>query len=371
MERRKEILVSFGAEKEEIEDLLTYNQNFFQKRENLYSFPLPDEAFIKAWENYLMEAKKIGVYNVLKKKLVQLQFPIEEGISQKEYYKAATRKGLAQDKVPESIGIELKTPEGLELYLYQTSAGKIPVIATKEREDFVTLVRALSHRNEPKKIPNSMGACMIKGYNNWDRIWSYKNKWLQENPEYDWEKDWSREFQKIVPQKHLYQDKIILLSYGFYSGIPAKEMGMSQEKWRQVSLIIRREHEATHYFTERVLGIARNNPLDELLADYMGIVAANDRFRADWFLKFMGLEIEGQYRKGGRLENYRGKPPLSEKSFAVLQKLVYQAALNLEVFDKSIGVDMRKKADGATSILLYLTKLTLEDLADGEALSNI
>ncbi|MEW9123133.1 MAG: hypothetical protein AB2421_10515, partial [Thermotaleaceae bacterium] len=187
----------------------------------------------------------------------------------------------------------------------------------------------------------------------------------------DAEKDWSIEFQKIIPQKHLYQDKIILLSDGFYSGISPEKMDMSQEEWRRLSLVIRREHEATHYFTERVLGSSRNNLLDEILADYMGITAANGSFRMDWFLKFMGLERVDKYRRGGRLENYRGKPPLTEKSFLVLQKLVWQAALNLEIFDKNIGANMRQKIDGDTNILLHLAKLTLEDLANGEALVTL
>lgn len=365
---RKEILISFGAEKDVIEELLAYNENIFQQKESQINFPLSDENFIETWEDYARKGKEKGAFHVLKEKLVQLSFPIEEGISQKESYRAATRRGVFIEERKESLGLQLKNPEGVEINLYQTAAGKIPIIATKEREDFVALLRALAYKNEPKEIPDSMGACMIKGYNNWDRIWSHQKKWLQDNPQCDSKKDWSIEFQRIVPQKHLYQDKILLLSHGFYSGISAEEMGMTQENWRQLSFIIRRDHEITHYFTERVFGIARNNLLDEILADYMGIVAAIGSFRADWFLKFMGLEKAGSYKRGGRLENYCGRPPLSEKAFKVLQKLVYEAAWNLEVFDKDLGIRMRKEEDGFTNILLYLAKFTLEELAYGEAL---
>ncbi|MEW9125221.1 MAG: hypothetical protein AB2421_21095, partial [Thermotaleaceae bacterium] len=94
MKKRKEILISFGAEELEIQELLAYNQNIFHQKEDSCSFPLPDELFLKTWEAYVSEAEKLRVCNVLKKKLVQFQFPIEEGISQKEYYKAVTRKGL-------------------------------------------------------------------------------------------------------------------------------------------------------------------------------------------------------------------------------------------------------------------------------------
>lgn len=67
-------------------------------------------------------------------------------------------------------------------------------------------------------------------------------------------------------------------------------MNLSQAEWRRLSITIRLEHECTHYFTYRVLGSMRNNLLDELIADYQGIVSAIGKYRADWFLRFMGLE---------------------------------------------------------------------------------
>lgn len=73
----------------------------------------------------------------------------------------------------------------------------------------------------------------------------------------------------------------------------------------------------------------RNNMRDELIADYQGIVAANGgRYRADWFLRFIGLEAFPEYRQGGRLQNYRGQPPLSDGAFKILQVLVKDAAEN-------------------------------------------
>ena len=74
----------------------------------------------------------------------------------------------------------------------------------------------------------------------------------------------------------------------------------------------------------------RDNLLDEIVADYMGTTAAAGRYRSDWFLRFMGLEPFPAYREGGRLQNYRGQPQLSEGAFGVLRALVKDIAENLQ-----------------------------------------
>jgi len=85
-------------------------------------------------------------------------------------------------------------------------------------------------------------------------------------------------------RKELYQDRFIILSSGPYSGVAAAEMGVPEDEWRRISLTIRLEHECAHYLTRQILGSMRNSLLDELIADFAGIVAATDRYRADWFL---------------------------------------------------------------------------------------
>jgi hypothetical protein len=106
----------------------------------------------------------------------------------------------------------------------------------------------------------------------------------------------------------------------------------------------------------------QNNLLDELIADYRGLVAALGYYRADWFLHFMGLESFPVYRQGGRMENYRGTPPLSERAFKILQALVKTAAENLERFDGKAFQSPRTLAEDISSFLA-LTTLTLEELA--------
>jgi hypothetical protein len=168
----------------------------------------------------------------------------------------------------------------------------------------------------------------------------------------------------MIPQKELYQDRLVLLSEGFYSNVPAEVMSLSTEEWRRLSLTIRLEHEGTHYLTLRLFSSMRNHLLDELIADYAGIVAACGHYRADWFLRFLGLEDFPRYREGGRLENYRGNPPLSEEAFRVLQALVKAAAENLERRYAEQLADYRTAAGWAQG-LMALYQGTLEELAVG------
>jgi hypothetical protein len=363
---RESILRDYGASILETEELLAYNQNVFDRSclKCSVKFPLFSEMHISIWERYTAEAKVVGTFEVLKQKLVQLQFPILEGISQTEAYRCATRKGIPVNDISEATGLILKQPEKLQLMMYQSLAGSIPVLLTSDRDDFVSLVQALTMRNEPLPVPASIGACAIAGFNNWDRIHSYRQKWEQ-NAANCSEASWAEEFQRIIPHKELYQDRFIILSDGPYSDIPAKDIGLKEAEWQRISITIRLEHECTHYFTHRLFNSMRNNVLDELIADYRGIVAAIGHYRADWFLRFMGLESFPNYREGGRLQNYRGQPPLSDGSFKILQALVKAAAENLERFDTEYTSELRSD-NKQPLMLIALTYLTLEELASQE-----
>jgi hypothetical protein len=228
------------------------------------------------------------------------------------------------------------------------------------REDFVLLVQALTMQNEPKLVPASMGACMVAGFNNWDRVRQYRQQWEANHPDHKSEAKWADEFKQLIPKKELYQDRFMILSQGPYSNVSAKELGLPEADWLRLSLTIRLEHECTHYFTRRLFNSMRNNLLDELIADYKGIVAATGRYWADWFLRFMGLESFAKYGGGGRLQNYRAS--LSEGSFKILQSLVISAARNIESFERQ-----QTNIINHTGMLTTLCCLTLEELASDEA----
>ena len=363
-ESRTRVLEQMGASKSEIAELLIYNKNVFKtdKFQLSQSFPAPPEPHITAWQKYAIQAKELGTDKVLKQIFIQLQFPILLGISKTNEYRAATLKGIFKDEIKNTDEIIFKEPEKLQIQIHESLAGLIPVIIAGNRQDFITLVQAITKRNEPQPIPNSMGACIVSGYNNWNRIYQYKNhRKAQQNDAAN--SDWSTEFKQLIARKDLYQDKFVILSNGNYSNIPATKLNLTETEWQNFSLKIRLEHECTHYFTRRFFDYMGNNLLDELIADYQGIVAAIGSYRADWFLHFVGLESFPNYRKGGRLENYRGEPPISEGAFKVLQDLVVRAAKNLEDFDKQLTHDSRTITNQIT-ILLHLSKLTLEELAN-------
>lgn len=352
------VLKGLNASPTEIEELLTYNRNPFNQ-DNLTRLKLPvaDEAFVPVWERYAVEAETRGLFNVLQENLIQLQFPIEAGISESEAYQSATRRGVFSEKLRGDQGVHLERPDTLRLTIYQSPAGNVPLLFTNHRPDFVALIQSLVLRNEPKPIPDSMGAQIVSGYNNWNRIMEYRKNWEVSNPD----GDWKEEFGRLIPQKELYQDTFIILSGNGYSGVPAGELGLTENEWRERSVIIRREHECTHYLTRRLFGCMRNNMLDELIADYTGIVKAFGSYRADIFLRFIGLENFLGSRPGGRIDNYRGQPPLSDGAFAILKQLMVQAACNLERFEKQ-----RLKTEtngGASTMIIALTSLTIEELA--------
>ncbi len=328
-EDRLQILASFGAAGPVAEELLGYTANDLSDVE-LPALPPAPEPHVPVWAEYAAEAGERGAWPVLRDRLVQLRFPVAEGISQTEVYRDATRKGIMPCGANAPAGLALRAPDRLRLWVHDSPAGPIPVLCPAERDDFVRLVQALSYRNEPRPVPASMGACLISGLNNWDRVRRYRELWEARRAETGSSATWAEEFRRLVPRKDQYQDRLIVLSEGDYSNVSAPDMGLPADEWRRLSLAVRLGHECTHYLTLRLFGRARNHLLDEVIADYAGLIAAAGRYRADWFLRFVGLEEYPRYRPGGRLENYRGEPPLSEKAFRVVQALVRAAADNLE-----------------------------------------
>jgi hypothetical protein len=363
------LLSALGASPSEVEELLAYNENRFDAsalRPGI-SFPLPDEPFVPVWERWAEEARERGAFAVLAEHLPQLRFPVRQGMSETEAYRAAVRKGVPPDELPEATGLEVEDPERIELVLYASPAGRIPLIIARGRQEFAAVLRALGKRNEPVPVPDAQGALMISGYGNWERIRELRRRWEAQDPEERESATWDDEMARILSRKELYQDRFILLSDGPYSAVPAADLGLGEAEWREASLAIRRDHECAHYFTRRLFGSMRNNLLDELIADYTGMTAATGRFRADWFLRFLGIVPE--YRPGGRVDIYRGDPPLSDGAFRVLHELIARAAANVERFD----VRFTGPRDAAERALLIsvLAALRLEEMAAEDGVERL
>lgn len=353
---RLEVLRRLGATEGEAAELLAYDRPAFARPAGALSLPLADEPFVAAWAGYAAEARRRGAWAVLRDRLPQLHFPIAAGISETPAYRAAVRRG---EPPPDGPGLRLEAPDTLRLFLPRTRAGRVPVIVAEHRADFEALVRAFVARGEPSPVSQSQGAVIVGGYNNWDRIATLRAAFERGELEAGGAATWTEAFAWVRERKELYQDCFILLSGGPYSGVPAAEMGMSEAEWRRVSLAIRLEHECAHYFTRRVLGAMRRSLHDELIADYAGIAVAAGRFRADWFLRFLGL-ADGNYRCGGRLEIYR--EGLSDGAFAVLQTLVRHAAAVVETVDGRLPPAWRTSA-GRARVMLALAETPVETLA--------
>ena len=280
---KRVFLKQFVKSEEAVEELLIYCENKFVSQNQVQDYSQNNE-FVKTWENYYCESQEIGVFKTLKKYLVQFQFPVEENISKTLDYKNVTLRGKPKQS---KTNLELNQPDQITLEIYDKPViGKVPVITVSNNKDFNTVICALSNKNEPKKIPSSMGASFIKGINNWDRIGRLKSTWLNENSSSTWNKFFK---ENIIPKPYLYKDNLIVLSTKKYSGIESIHIGVSENNWKNLSLIIRREHECAHLFTLQYYGCMANNIHDEIIADYAGITKATDRFNKEWFLYLYGI----------------------------------------------------------------------------------
>lgn len=336
----------------------------------LGAWPLPREPHVQAWSRYAARSAEVGAVAALSEAFVQLRFPIEAGVSAREDYRLATRRGVWPDG-PVAGGAVGLSGRPITLTIHSALSGDVPIIVVDHRPDFVKLVQALVYRNEPKHIPDSMGACAVRGFNNWERIHRLKAEW-EAAPAVDFlQGDWSDHFRKqVMPQKALYRDTFILLSRGPYSDVTAAELGLDEAAWLSHSLSIRIGHECAHLFTLRVLGSMRNHLHDELIADYRGIVSAAGTYRPDWALHFLGLENFPRYRSGGRLENYRGDPPLSDPALHAVGGMVRDAIQSIHRFHQRHADQLQTPLSQARATLA-LCGLGLLELSHPDACLRI
>lgn len=360
---RRKVLVDFCVDNLRMEELLEYNKSIsdFSMVSGKQNFPLEDESFISYWEKYIKDVHSTGPFMVLRKYLPELNFPIIAGISGQEKYLDAVRRGIIHDERESDVGFVLEVPDGIKVYLYRTYAGKIPVISIYNRKDFCSIVSALAGRNEPLKIPDSVGAYTISGYNNWDRIRHLQLDCIRKNGE----EMWPVEFQRIKEDKTLYKDCFIIMCAGFYSGISNEQIGLTEKEWLEKSEKIRLNHECTHYVFKRLFSFIGDRIIHELIADFMGIIETTGKYKAKWGQLFLGIESYPDIRESGRLRYYGEK--LDDKSFSILASLTYKATLNLE---KLNGILISGKGKKLHFILLMtLSQFSLEEIVSEDFIS--
>ncbi|MCR5108110.1 MAG: hypothetical protein K6B28_08090 [Lachnospiraceae bacterium] len=167
---------------------------------------------------------------------------------------------LLNEYLINSRPVDFKEPSEVSICLYDSFAGTIPVIEIGNDDDFELFITNVANKGIWNDNVKKQGASFLAGKTN----------------------------------------RFIVLSKKPYSNVEASWMGIPKKEWRERSMILRREHEYTHYYTRRFYGSARNNLHDELMADFFGIYAAFGYYRAEWFDHFMGLDG----REGGRISLY-------------------------------------------------------------------
>lgn len=315
------------------DELSLYFQNKFSSEKTKMSSFFVDEPYITAWEGYQMESIKNGAFEVLKKCYPQLNFPVADGVNKTQAYIDAVLRGKTEH-LNLSDNLILNNPEGTEISIYASIAGQVPILKILDNQDFIMIIQCLLHKNNPAFVPLSMGACLVNGINNWDRLHTVKNNWLVHNPNGNWNDEFSK---NVLPNPFLFKDKIVILSTKPYSNVPANSLGLSEDVWKNYSYSIRLEHECTHLYTLKKYGFASNNLHDELIADYIGISKTIGSYNKKWMLTFMGLEDYPKYRKGARLENYLGNSDLSFDNFEKLTEIIKNAIENIAHFDAQFG----------------------------------
>ncbi len=363
LDRRAGILRGLGAAGAVLDELLDYAANPYRVIALPPGFPpLAEEAQVPFWRRYAAEAGETGAAAALSRRFPQLRFPVRAGVSQEEAYRAATRRG-AFDRERSEVGLVLERLEALELTVEQLAGGAVPVLVAPARADFETLVRALTSRNEPVDVPASMGACLIKGLADWERVAAHREAWRAARGGDDDESAWQAEMAALAQRKELWQDRLILVSTGPYSAVPAAEADCDELDWGERSVAIRLAHEGFHYLTLRLAGRIRSNLLDELIADFAGLLAAFGRYSGALARRFLGVDRLPELRSGGRIAVYRGDPPLSDAALAVVARLAAEATERLERLEVAPAAG---EGGADPALLVGLARLELETFAAGD-----
>jgi hypothetical protein len=327
--------------------------------------PTLDEPHVRVWRDYAGQVARHGSIAVLAAFLPQLRFPIRAGMKRDPLYRRTVRHGEFSADDHARVGFTLEQPALTSLSIHHTMAGAVPVIMARDRRDFCSLVCALANGNEPRPLPGAFGGCVVSGFTNWHRI----HLWCQSRP--DRGRPAAAELRQalrgVLRDRAISKDRFFLLSDGPYSGVAAGECGYSDDAWRHVSGQLRLEHEATHYFTQRVLGATADPLVDEIVADWAAMTAVTGRYRADWFVRFMGLDLPDT--SAGRLQQYCDRHLPAEELQRIRAKLRRAAAM-LETFTDR-RLDLAAEPLGRVRLVLALESLTLDDLASTAAAARL
>lgn len=242
---------------------------------------------------------------IMAKRLPQMYFKIEEGISENIDFKKAVLK--AKD-LPAGLSIydNFKGSSEDKLFKGKTPAGEAEILYLANRKDFENFYICAANWNEPKEVPKTMGACTLIGLNDISKIRKHIDDYIKAGGQYP-----TSEFMDFTAKPENYKFTLLVLSKGNYSNVQAKDTNYSEEQWLDISYKIRLYHELCHFMV-RKLYKEQNAIWDEILADCMGLIFATGEYNTKLAKLFLGIE-DKTYTKG-RLENYCKADEINEKA---------------------------------------------------------
>lgn len=221
---------------------------------------------------------------------------------------------ILNEYVVHKLPVKFREPRNITIEVFKSEAGDIPIITLDSDLDFEDFIVNLTYKGSRPDDISQMGASFIHGK----------------------------------------KQRFLVLSKKYYSNTEPKYMSLSSEEWREKSMIIRREHECTHYYTKKFYGRASNNLHDELIADFIGIYEAFGYYKAKLFKHFMG--IDGTHE--GRLSLYT--VGLSQEVRDVVADIACKCSEHLEGFSKT---EMFNKMD-KTSRINFLCEISIKEMSN-------
>jgi len=199
------------------------------------------------------------------KRYPQMYLAPAEGASGSGMYRIRAKEGNTENG---DLSHFIGSP-GDRCTLVRTPAGVVEVLTFGLREDFVTALRILKYRCEPVEIREDTDSAMLTGLTDWEKVRAHKEAYLATGCT-----DWEKEQRRFTADRSRCTSPILLLCEGPYKGIPAKEAGMTEEKWEKVSGSIRRYRELALYCCGQKWQAKRNAGWDPIMAECIGIFGA-------------------------------------------------------------------------------------------------
>lgn len=265
------------------EEQLIFNEYTLNRFAGANEIKDPDTSFLGLWDKILYYAEMFGDDKAI------------------------------NDKICAARPVSFNSPETLKIKMFDSAAGRIPIIYVRDTADFEQLVTNIAYKGVRPDNISTTGASFIHGKTT----------------------------------------RFIILSAKPYSNVPASELGLSDDaEWLEKSMLLRQNHECTHYFTKQTYGITNNILHDEIMADFIGIYDTFGFYKAEWFLRFMGIIVGS----GGRLIFYTKDLP--RKVRKAVAELTENAAYSLEKWSLTGGF----KAMATAERIKYMCKAGLDGM---------